>query len=155
MSIVVLGLCAFAASRATATPAYAPAAEYVLIAAPTSVAISSTGASISTRGDVTIELSCPAGAPEGCRGAVTITTRAGRSRGVPAGCGGGCRLGSARYAARAGQRTRLRVHISLRARRLLLRRRAVRVIVTVTTVSGGHTTAVARKIVLRTRTRSA
>jgi hypothetical protein len=154
VSVVVLGLCAYAAlaAHAGAGRAASPnAAQYVLIAAPTSVAISTAAVSISARGDVTIELSCPAGALEGCRGAVTITPRVGRSRGVPAGCRRDCRLGSARYEARAGRRTRVRVHISRSARSLLVRRRAVRVTVTATTVSGGHTTAVARTIVMRTR----
>jgi hypothetical protein len=93
-----------------------------------------------------------AGAPEGCKGAVTISPRGASVRGVPAGCGRGCQaLGSAPYQARAGLKTRVRVHISLRARRALLRHRAVRVIVTATTVSSGHTTTVHRTIVLRTR----
>jgi hypothetical protein len=140
------------AAASASAPTYSSGSEYVLIAAQTSVLISTRSAAIARNGDVLIELACMPGATEGCKGAVTIAPRGAPAPGVPAGCGRGCHpLGSARYRARAGLRTRVRVHISLRARRALRRHRAVRVIVTATTVSSGHTTTVDRTIVLRTR----
>lgn len=138
------------ATASAFTPTHSSGSQYVLIAEPTSVLIVTRSATVGRNGDVLIDLGCTAGGLEGCRGAVTISPRRASARGVPAGCG--CHaLGSARYHARAGRRTRVRVHISPVARRSLQRHRAVRVIVTATTVSSGQTATVDRTIVLRTR----
>jgi PKD repeat protein len=125
---------------------------------PTPAVISTTAVTVTARGDALIEVSCPATAGDGCRGTITIRIaepRARRARALAARCGRGCRpLGSAKYEARAGQKTRVRVHIASYGRELLARRKAVRVTVTATNVSGGHTASVVRTITLKAHGRA-
>jgi hypothetical protein len=109
-------------------------------------------------GDALIQVSCPASARHGCTGTLTIRLaepHARRAQAVAARCGRGCRpLGSAKYEARAGQKTRVRVHIASYGRRLLARRKALRVNVTATSVSDGRTATTVRTITLRAHTRA-
>jgi PKD repeat protein len=126
--------------------------------APTPVVISTSAITTTARGDAVIEVSCPVKANNGCRGTITIRLaepnaprRARASR-----CARGCRaLGSAQYEARAGQKVRVRVHIASFARKLLVRRKALPITVTATSVSGGRTATIARTTVLRAKTRAA
>jgi hypothetical protein len=114
---------------------------------------------LTARGDALIQVSCPASARAGCRGTITIRLaepHARRERAIVARCASGCRpLGSAKYEARAGQRLRVRVHMASFGRRLLLRRKVVRVTVTATSVSGGHTATIVGTITLKAHTRAA
>ena len=117
---------------------------------PTPVALSTSSVTITARGDALIPVSCPAYARDGCRGTITIRlAKPHARRALAARCARGCRpLGSANYEARAGQKTRVRVHIASAGRQLLERRKALRVSVTATTVSGGHTASIVRTITL-------
>jgi YVTN family beta-propeller protein len=128
--------------------------------APTPVVISVLSVSITRRGDAWIPLSCPATAQGGCRGTITLRLanphRARRARAVAARCARGCRaLGSSNYEARAGQKTRIRVHIASFGRRLLAQRKSARVTLTATSVSAGHTASAVRTITLRAPARAA
>ena len=111
--------------------------------------------SITRNGDVLVRISCPATALSGCRGRITLSLakpRARRASAFAARCARGCRsLGSTNYEARAGQRVRVRVHMASFGRKLLARRKALRVTVTATTVSGGYTATTVRAIALRAR----
>jgi hypothetical protein len=126
---------------------------------PTRVVISTRSVTITARGDALIEVSCPANARGGCHGRITIRLAEAHARGaraLAARCARGCRsLGSANYEARAGQKTRVRVHLSSYGRRLLVRRKALRVTVTATNVSGGQTATMVRTITLRAHRRAA
>jgi YVTN family beta-propeller protein len=126
---------------------------------PTSVGISTSSVTMTSRGDAVIDVSCPASAHEGCRGTITIRLaqpRARHAQAIAARCGRGCRpLGSAKYEARAGQKIHVRVHIASYGRRLLARRHALRVTVTATSVAGGRTATSSRTITLRAHTRAA
>jgi YVTN family beta-propeller protein len=126
-------------------------------APPTPVGIFTSSVTITKRGDAVIPVSCPASARDGCRGTITIRLAKPQARrALAARCARGCRsLGSANYEARAGQMARVRVHIASVGRRLLVRRKALRVSVTATTVSGGHTASIVRTITLRAHTRAA
>jgi hypothetical protein len=114
--------------------------------------ISTSAITTTARGDAVIEVSCPVKANDGCRGPITIRLaepnaprRARASR-----CARGCRaLGSAQYEARAGQKVRVRVHIASFARKLLVRRKALPITVTATSVSGGRAATIARTTILR------
>jgi YVTN family beta-propeller protein len=121
---------------------------------PTAPVIPTTPVSVDRHGVATLSLGCPANASGGCHGMVAITIAeppAGRAR--AARCGRGCRpLGTASYEARAGQKVRVRVHIASFGRRLLRRRHSVRVTLTATSVSGGHTATLTRAIVLKSAT---
>jgi hypothetical protein len=123
------------------------------------VVISAGSLTATARGDALISVRCPATARDGCRGTITIALaerHSRRVRAVASRCARGCRsLGSAKYEARAGQTIRVPVHIASFARRLLRRRRALRVTVTATTVSGGHTATFLRTVTLRARPRAA
>jgi YVTN family beta-propeller protein len=125
---------------------------------PAAVLISSRPVTISARGDALIAVSCPVSARDGCRGTITIRLaepHARRARALAARCARGCRpLGSANYEARAGQTKRIRVHMASFGRKLLARRKALRVTVTATSVSGGYTATFVRTITLRARTRA-
>jgi hypothetical protein len=104
-----------------------------------------------------ILVSCPASARTGCRGTITIKLAEPNARRARAArCARGCRsLGSAQYEARAGQKLRVRVHMASFARKLLVRRKALRVTVTVTSVSGSQTATVSRNLTLRASRRAA
>jgi hypothetical protein len=123
-------------------------AEYVLARAPTSVLISTKSATVTRGGDAPIALVCPAGAPGTCRGTVAIglTSRTRRGRASRS-------LGSATYEARRGGAARVRVRLNSYGRRLLVRRKALRVTVTATTVWGAHTATTARSIMVKRHTR--
>jgi hypothetical protein len=126
---------------------------------PTPVAISARSVTITTRGDALIEVSCPRSALGGCRGTITIRLAEPshrHARAHAAHCARGCRaLGRANYEARAGQKIRVRVHIASFGRKLLARGKVVRVTVTATSISGGHTAITVSTIALRARTRIA
>ena len=136
-----------------------PATALSPAAPPTPVVISTGSVTITARGDALIPVSCPASARDGCRGRITIVLaapHARRARAVTSRCARGCRrLGSATYEARAGQKISIRVHIASFGRRLLLGRKALRVTVTATTVSGGHTATSVRTVTLRAHVRRA
>ena len=108
------------------------------------VFLSSRPVIVTRRGTAPIQVSCPADAGEGCRGTITIRLSEPPARGARAlisRCARGCRpLGSAKYEARAGKKVRVRVKIASVGRRLLARRKALRVTVVATSVSGGNTT---------------
>jgi YVTN family beta-propeller protein len=133
------------------TPSHPPAAP------PTPVVISTSSVTVTARGDALIPVSCPVSARDGCRGTITIRLAKPHSRRARATrCARGCRaLGSANYEARAGQKVRVRVHMSSYGRRLLLPRKALRVTVTATSVSGGHTATIVRTVTLRAHARTA
>src|SRR5438128_177655 len=148
------------ASALPSTPSPPPKALPASGSPPaTPVLISAKSVSITARGDVLVHLTCPATARGGCHGTITIRLaepHIRRTRALAARCGRGCRsLGSAKYEARAGQKVRVRVHIASVGRRLLAQRKSLRVTVTATSVSGGHTATIVRKITLRARTRAA
>jgi len=127
-----------------------------LVEAPppaTPVVVSRRAVTINRQGEAPIEVSCPAGARDGCRGTVTVQLSeppARRARALAARCARGCRpLGTAKYEARAGHRIRVRVHIASVGRRLLARRKALRVSLTVTSVSGASTATTALTTTLK------
>jgi YVTN family beta-propeller protein len=124
---------------------------------PMPVALSTSSVTITARGDALIPVSCPAYARGGCRGTITIRlAKPHARRALAARCARGCRpLGSANYEARAGQKTRVRVHIASAGRQLLVRHKALRVSVTATTVSGGHTASIVQTITLKAHARAA
>jgi hypothetical protein len=123
-------------------------AEYVLARAPTSVLISTKSATVTSGGDAPIALVCPAGAPGTCRGTVAIGL-AGRTRRGRASRS----LGSATYEAPSGRAARVRIRLNAYGRRRLVRRKALRVTATATTVWDGHTATTACSIVLKRHTR--
>ena len=127
------------AATAVVLPA-TPANTVVTIAPPTPVVLERRPVTITRRGVAPIEVSCPAGAPQGCTGTITVrlpARHAKRASAIAAQCGRGCRpLGTAKYEARAGKKVRVRVHIASAGRRLLARRKTLRVSVVATSVSG-------------------
>jgi YVTN family beta-propeller protein len=128
-----------------------------LTPAPTPAVLSTRSVTMTARGDAEIQVSCPVSATGGCRGTITIRlVEPNHRRAHAARCARGCRsLGSAKYEARAGQQLHVRVHMASFARKLIVGRKAVRVTVAVTSVSGGHTATVVGTITLKARTRRA
>jgi hypothetical protein len=126
-------------------------------APPTPVVISTQSVTITARGDALITVRCPPSARNGCSGTITIRLAEPHARrALAARCARGCRLlGSAKYEARAGQKTRVRVHMASYGRRLLARHKALRVTLTATSVSGGLTASTVRTITLRTHRHAA
>jgi YVTN family beta-propeller protein len=120
---------------------------------PARVLLPTTSLTITPHGNVLVPVTCPAHAPGGCRGTITIRlaqAHARRATAVAARCARGCRaLGTATYQARAGQRVHVRVHIASFARRLLARDGLLRVTVTATSVSHRKTASTARTINMR------
>ncbi len=123
----------------------------------TPVVVASRPVTVTQRGEAQIALSCPAQAREGCRGTVTIRlAEPAARRAVAARCARGCRpLGSANYEARAGKKIRVRVHIASVGRHLLARRKALRVRVVTTSVSGADTSTTVLTTTLRAAVRVA
>jgi YVTN family beta-propeller protein len=125
--------------------------------APVHLVITGGSVAVSPSGNAVIAIGCPASARGGCTGMVTIALaepRARRGRAIAARCARGCRsLGSAKYQARAGQTVNIRVHIASFARKLLVRRKSLRVSVTATSLTEGHTTTIVRTITLSSRGR--
>lgn len=117
------------------------------------VSVATAPITVTSRGEAPIEVTCPAAAPGGCRGTITIhlsEPAAKRSSAVTSRCGRGCRpLGTANYEARAGKKVRVRVHIASLGRRLLRRHRSLRVTVVATSVTGGVRTTTTRTTTLR------
>jgi len=109
--------------------------------APQPVTISAKRLTATRRGEIVIEVNCPLSATSGCRGTIAIRLAAPSSRRARAArCARGCRsLASANYEARAGQRLRVRAHMSSFGRRLLARRGRLRVTLTATSVTEGRT----------------
>ena len=136
-----------------ATPPADPPHSPPSPARPTPTVISARSLRITSHGAVLIPLSCPNAAREGCKGVVTIQLdepAAGRARALASRCGRGCRpIGSVHYQARAGQRFEVRVPIASSARKLLKRRKALRVKLTVTSVLDGQTATAVRTMTLR------
>ncbi len=130
-----------------------PAASTKTAPPVTPVVISRRSMTITRRGEAPIEVSCPADARAVCRGTVTIQLfepPARRASALAARCGRGCRpIGSASYEARAGKKARVRVHVASVGRRLLARRKALRVRVIATSVSGGSTVTMALTTTLK------
>jgi hypothetical protein len=120
---------------------------------PARVVISARTLTVTARGDVLIPISCPADAPGGCHGTITIRLtqpRARRAQAFAARCARGCRsLGSTSYQAGAGKTKRVRVHMASYGRKLLAQRKRLRVSVTVTNVSGSLTATTTFSVTLR------
>jgi YVTN family beta-propeller protein len=141
-----------AAPAIVVPPIVAPAPK------PSPVVISTRSARLTARGDIVVTVGCPATARGGCRGTVTIRLAHARrrARAHAAKCARGCRpLGSAKYEARAGQRARVRIHMTSFGRHLLARRTRLLVTATATSVSGGHTATFRRTMTLLAHTRAA
>lgn len=139
-------------AESAATAVVVPPPTPSLPALPTPLVISIRSVTVNRHGVALIPLRCPATAAGGCRGtiAITIPVEPHARRARASRCARGCRpLGSAKYEARAGQKMRVRVHVSSYGRRLLTRRKTMRVTLTGTSVSGGQTATVVRTITLR------
>jgi hypothetical protein len=111
------------------------------------------------RGEVLLDVSCPATASGGCHGKITLLLDEGsahHARARAARCARGCRaLGNTNYQARAGQTKRVRVHMASYGRKLLAQRKSLRVTLIATSVSGSQTTSTEVKITLRAGARHA
>jgi YVTN family beta-propeller protein len=143
------------ATRSVGVPP--PAVQPIGHPAPAKIVLSTKSVTLTRRGDVLIQLACPVTAVGGCRGTITIRLAEPRARRASAArCARGCRaLGSANYEARAGQKLRVRVHMASFTRKLLVHRKAIRVSVTATSVSGGQTATISRAVILRASRRAA
>jgi YVTN family beta-propeller protein len=121
--------------------------------APMPIVISPKSVVTTSSGDVPIEVRCPVTALSGCHGRITLLLsepRARRARAHAARCARGCRrLGGSNYQARAGQTKRVLVHMASFGRKQLARRRALRVGVVATDVSGSKTATTVLTITLR------
>jgi YVTN family beta-propeller protein len=148
-------------AQTTRTVAVAPQAITPSVAGqdpPVRVVISIRSVTVNRHGVAVIPVSCPASAPGGCRGKITITTtiaRPGAHRARAARCARGCRpLGTASYEARAGQKVRVRVHIASFGRRLIAAKKSVRVTLTATSVAGAETATLTRTIAMKSASRA-
>jgi YVTN family beta-propeller protein len=116
------------------------------------IVISPRSVAVTARGEVQLQLSCPASALGGCRGRITLLLDepSGRASGHAARCARGCRsLGSTTYEARAGQSERVRVRIAAVGRRLLAQRRRLRVMLLATQLSGSQSETIEVRLTLR------